>query len=127
MGMTNILQATVIGSSESDFTVDWGAYRLTIASPDLRASGDPLTLGVRPEEIRIAANGDDRVLDNHFPARLVKDEPQGADHLLQFETNNQLLDVRVSHPAFMKLELATDQERVLALDPEAIHVVPDPA
>ncbi len=127
MGMTNILQATVIGSSESELTADWGAYRLTIASPDLRASGDPLTLGVRPEEIRIAADGVDRVLDNHFPARLVKDEPQGADHLLQFETNNQLLDVRVSHPAFMRLELATDQKRVLALDPEAIHIVPDPA
>ena len=127
MGMTNILQATVIGSSESELTADWGAYRLTIASPDLRAPGDPLTLGVRPEEIRIAANGDDQGLDNRFPARLVKDEPQGADHLLQFKTNNQLLDVRISHPAFMKLELATDQERVLALDPEAIHVIPDPA
>jgi len=127
MGMTNILHATVIDSSASELTADWGAHRLTIASLNSRPSGDPVTLGVRPEEIHIAPNGVDSGLSNHFLARLVKDEPQGADHLLQFEANNQLLDVRVSHPAFMRLELATDQERTLALDPEAIHLLPGPA
>ncbi len=127
MGMTNILQATVIDGSESELAANWGAYKLTVASPNTRSPGDSITLGVRPEEIHIAPIGVDRGLANKFPARLIKDEPQGADHLLQFEANNQLLEVRVSHPAFMKLELETDQERVLALDPEAIHVVPDPA
>ncbi len=89
------------------------------------APGDSLTLGVRPEEIRIAPDGASRTLANQLSAQLVKDEPQGADHVLRFEINNQLLDVRVSHPEFMKLELAAGQERTLTIEPEVIHVVPD--
>jgi molybdate transport system ATP-binding protein len=127
MGMTNILQVTVVERSGSELVVDWGDYKFAIALSNLGIPGDTLTLGVRPEEIHIAPDGADTALANRFPARLVKDEPQGADHLLQFEINNQQLDVRVSHPEFMKLELTADQERILAVEPEAIHVVPDSA
>ncbi|MEE9216714.1 MAG: ABC transporter ATP-binding protein [Anaerolineales bacterium] len=141
MGMANILEATVVDDSGSELVVDWGAYRLTIANsksrarydslaianPESRTSGNSLTLGIRPEEIHIAHDGADISLANSFPARLVKDEPQGADHLLQFEINDQRLDVRVPHPEFMKLELATGQERTLTVDSESIHIVPDTA
>jgi ABC-type sulfate/molybdate transport systems ATPase subunit len=127
MGMTNILQVKVVDHSGSELLVDWEEYKFTIAPSNSHVSGDSLTLGVRPEEIHIAPDGTDTGLANRFPARLVKDEPQGADHLLQFKINNQRLDVRVSHPEFMKLELVADQERVLTVEPEAIHVVPDPA
>ena len=127
MGMTNILQVTVVDRSGSEITVGWGDYGFTLPISNSYVSGDALTLGVRPEEIHIAPEGVESGSANQFPARLVKDEPQGADHLLQFEINDEQLDVRVSHPEFMKLGLATDQRRLLAVEPEAIHVVPDPA
>ena len=125
MGMTNILQVSVVGESGSELKVDWGTFRLTIAHRKSRAIGDSLTLGVRPEEIHIVSNGTDVQLTNHFHAQLVKDEPQGADHLLQFEVNDQLLDARVSHPEFMNLELAAGQERTLTVEPAGFHVIPD--
>jgi ABC-type sulfate/molybdate transport systems ATPase subunit len=111
------------GDSLSAANAETRATGHSLTAP--HAPGDSLTLGVRPEEIRIAPDGASRTLANQLSAQLVKDEPQGADHVLRFEINHQLLDVRVSHPEFMKLELAAGQERTLTIEPEAIHVVPD--
>ena len=126
MGMTNILQVTVADGSAPELLTDWGNLKLIIGTPDSYATGSSLAVGIRPEEIRIAAAESQIRPANELTARLVKDEPQGADHRLQFEINNQLLEVRVSHPEFMSLNLAGGQERTLTVQPSAIHVIPDP-
>jgi len=126
MGMTNILQVTVVDGSATELVADWGELRLTIDSPLALAPGSSLSLGIRPEEIRIAATESQLQLTNQLKGRLVKDEPQGAEHGLQFEINGQLLEVRVSHPELMSLDLAGGQERTLTVEPTAIHVIPDP-
>ena len=126
MGMTNLLQVTVVDGSGPEMLADWGNFRLKIAYTGSRAQGDLLTVGVRPEEIRIPPAGAKVQPANQFTARLVKDDPQGADHVLQFEANDQSMDVRVSHPEFMTLDLAAGQMRTLAIEPQSIHVIPDP-
>lgn len=126
MGMTNILQVTVAGGSGSELHVDWGELKLIIDTSVAHAPGSSLAVGIRPEEIRIAAAGSQIQPTNQLTARLVKDEPQGADHGLQFEINGQLLEVRVSHPELMSLGLIGGQERTLTVEPTAIHIIPDP-
>ncbi|MFQ5924309.1 MAG: ABC transporter ATP-binding protein [Anaerolineales bacterium] len=126
MGMTNILQVTIVDGSGPELLADWGDFRLKIAYSASSAHGGTLTAGVRPEEIRIAPAGSEAQPANRLTARLVKDEPQGADHVLQFEVNDQSLDVRVSHPEFVALDLAAGQMRTLAVEPQGIHVITDP-
>lgn len=126
MGMTNILQVKVVDGSGPELLAAWGAFRLAIAYSGPRAQGSALTVGVRPEEIRIAPAGSEAQSVNRLTARLSKDEPQGVDHVLHFTVDDQLLEVRVSHPAFMALDLSAGQERTLTVEPESIHVIPDP-
>ena len=126
MGMTNIFQVKVVEASGFGLLADWGALRFEFAYPESSAPGIALTIGIRPEEIRIAHDGSGDQRPNRFPAQLVKDEPQGADHILQFEVNRQLLDVRVSHPEFVSLNLAAGQVCLLTVEPQGIHVIPEP-
>jgi molybdate transport system ATP-binding protein len=125
MGMTNILQVAITNSSGSGLQASWEGFGFRIANSDSNVDGGSLTVGVRPEEIRVLADVSEAQAENQFTAQLVKDEPQGADHGLQFQINDQVLDVRVSHPEFMSLELANGQVRTLIVGPLAIHIIPD--
>ncbi|MFQ5943343.1 MAG: ABC transporter ATP-binding protein [Anaerolineales bacterium] len=125
MGMTNLLQVKTTNSTRAGLLVNWGAFQLTIAHGETTSPGNALTVGVRPEEIRVNPEESKAPAINQIPAYLVKDEPQGDGHILQFTANEQSLQVRVSHPEFMALDLAAGQERTLTVEPERIHIIPD--
>ncbi len=125
MGMTNILHARLLGVSDSGLRIEWQGFQLDMPGPAVYAEGAELTLGIRPEEIRVVPNGSQSGLENRFEAQLVKDTPQGADHGLQFQVHGGVLDVRVTHPEFIALDLTAGQLRVLEIPPDALHLIPE--
>lgn len=124
MGMTNILRGLVAEERPGTLVVNWAGTDLAVTRAGQQSYKGPLLLGVRPEEIRFLKNGD-QPAPNQLQGRVERDEPQGADHLLRVEVEQEALEIRVPHPSFVALDLAVGQERTLTIHPDNFHIIPE--
>jgi ABC-type sugar transport system ATPase subunit len=74
------------------------------------------TLGIRPEHVRVAKNGE---ADVALPARLV--EPLGKDTLLYFDTGSERAFVAVTEGLGMS-DVSIGSRLGLVLDPARLHL-----
>jgi ABC-type Fe3+/spermidine/putrescine transport system ATPase subunit len=131
MGMINILETTVVEKREKHLLLKWKDQQLNVQARGGVSRGDPILLGIRPEEVIISrqpAQGNIATGTNTFQGSLVKDLAQGYDHLLTFTLSPQKepgaqLMVRIPHPIFQKMALVVGQERYLSIDPADIHII----
>jgi hypothetical protein len=133
MGMGNLLRGKVQEVEGSCAVVHWAGHSLLVRAGEGIETGTNITLGIRPEEIMISRRdrrGEGGGEENLLRGVIVKDRPQGFDHLVDFQIGDrakQCLTVRIPHPILLKLTLEVGQRRTLLVRPDAIHVIPPPA
>lgn len=128
MGMNNILETTCTGLDDDRVLLDWQGIKLRAVRAGQPAIGEPLLVGVRPEEVMIIRHPTSSLGENQLRGSVIEDRPMGFDHLLTIvpEAHPQLrLQLRIAHPNFLKLQVRLGETRVLAIDPQSIHLFGD--
>lgn len=132
MGMTNILQTTIINHEDDRLTLDWLGNTLVVDSTAPVRKEKLLNIGIRPEDVIVVRKNrklEGDVAQNLLHGVIVEDKAQGFDHLLAFaiqssERNDQHLYVRIPHPVYLKLNLTLGEKRVLSIKPSSFHIFP---
>jgi iron(III) transport system ATP-binding protein len=95
-------------------------------APGLRA-GDAITLGIRPEEVRVGAAAG--AADNRLPARVTAVQFQGAFTRVGVRVAGEgpALECDLAAGALAELRIAEGAELAVALAPEALRVFAAPA
>jgi molybdate transport system ATP-binding protein len=129
MGMNNILTVELVDHTyDHGVKVRWNGLPLTIPSaPD---GVRDFQVGIRPEEILIVRDKrprSPRLGENILPVRIIDDVDMGLDHRMTVAVDTQLeeeptLEIRISHPIFLRLKLAVGQKRSIAIPSSTIHV-----
>lgn len=129
VGMSNILDVELIDKpNTTGKNTLWQGIPLTVPTPP--PGTRKFKIGIRPEEILIVREKrlrNQRLGENIIPVRITSDDDMGLDHrmILLVETDSDTkptLEVRISHPIFLRLQLAVGQRRRIAIRPASIHV-----
>ncbi len=130
MAMDNVIPVVVESRKEGVIHINWWGQMIHLDDPDGTADGEAATIGIRPEDIMIVRKTNrplEREGDIFFEGRLIDDQARGFDHQLTFRIGSQMspdadLRVRVPHPTFLRLDLQQGSERLLAIQPQVIHI-----
>lgn len=132
IGMGNILEAVVVGVDGEVSVLDWCGQRLHLDRNVSLVEGQPVQLGIRPEEVMFIRQ-DRRVSpdlrSNLLEGIITEDRAQGFDHLVVMSIDcphgeNGRLLARIPHPVFLRLQLAVGERRRISIRPGSIHAFP---
>ncbi|NIS82827.1 MAG: ATP-binding cassette domain-containing protein [Anaerolineales bacterium] len=132
-GMVNILEAQVESFKKDQVVVNWAGHKLSVFNMQSINIDQQALMGIRPEDVmfvRETISPDDAKNENLLRCVIVDDRAQGFDHLLTVvvqhrQSSGKKLLIRMPHPIYLGLGLATGQERTIFIEPSSIHLFPD--
>ncbi len=129
MGIRNVLEATVVGTTADGVDLDWHGRRLAATAAGLEA-GRRVQLCIRAARVMVVppARLGSAPAENRLAGRIVEEALQGESHLLMLQLAGSDLpyDLEIELPGYVyyRLGLDTTREIEVALRREAIHVIP---
>jgi molybdate transport system ATP-binding protein len=122
LGIENVLEARVTEASERSVLVETpGGTRLALGAPLPVAVGDPLRLGLRSQDILIAADPPGRIsARNVLPARVTRCETDGGSTLVHLDAGDTLV-AKVTPAAADALDLTPGTEVHLLIKAQALR------
>ncbi len=127
-GTRNIFEAQVAETTPETTTLHWQG-RTLVAPPAVVPSGSEITFCIRPEQVMLLREGDDRK-ENVLHGQIRNEISHGATISLFFKLEDsggeEGYDLEVSLPihAYNRLHLDTKRRVSMSLKKEAIHLIP---
>jgi len=130
VGLRNLFQALVAGSTAEALLLDWDGLRLE-APPAPLPPGTAVTAYIRPEEVKVLYPDrplSEAVRRNRVRGRILERRPQAHQHrLLVSLANGGEVEVSFSPRVYSALALEPGNEVELSVRPEGVVVLSPPA
>lgn len=130
VGMSNIFPARVEGLEQGETVLNWQGWRLRVAGTWPLAPGQPVTFGIRPENVMLVRPDrqlPDKLGENIIAGTIVAEMARGTTYLLQVEVkcpdgSTFLLQIDLPRHVYNRLDLANRKQHQLSFKKNNIHI-----